>query len=468
MTERLQLEEEVRQIQERVAAAKHGDRVEIILRLAVRWNELQKILRDVRPHIVHFSCHGTGQEELLLADEGGRHRAVTGSALADLFRLLGEDVHMVVLNACYSSSQAEEIARHIECVVGMRRRIGDAAAITFSEAFYPALAYGDGIQKAFDLGKNQLALGGFGDAEVPQLLLKPGVDPTRLILLSPAPPSPRVAPLPPRPPAPSILLHIDLALDNRVDLDHAKTLLPDKPDRTLHLSDYGVQPTPRGSELSWDRCVRAIDKMMAAARKEASSLGRAPQYYVVGHGALPVFAYLGLELAAWADVILLNQRRDKSWDVLRISDGQPPPGERFFDVVRGLEDAQPSPAEGRVGVFISTKFPLKEDDIDGFMRAQGGSLAGIVEVRTGGPGETILDASNAARASHELMGIFDRIPTAYPHRTGLAVFIGGPVTLAFLVGRAINPRVFREVLLPNYDGQAYQPALTFQWPRGRS
>ena len=64
-----------------------------------------------------------------------------------------------MLNACYSEAQAQAIAKHIDCVVGMTTAVGDDAAIDFATAFYRALGYGRDVQTAFDLGTNQIALG---------------------------------------------------------------------------------------------------------------------------------------------------------------------------------------------------------------------------------------------------------------------------------------------------------------------
>jgi hypothetical protein len=76
----------------------------------------------------------------------------------------------VVLNACYSEGQAQAIAEHTDCVVGMSDAIGDQAAIRFAASFYQALGYGRDVKTAFDLGCNQIDLEHLGDKDVPQLL----------------------------------------------------------------------------------------------------------------------------------------------------------------------------------------------------------------------------------------------------------------------------------------------------------
>ena len=67
----------------------------------------------------------------------------------------------VVLNACYSESQANVITQHIPFVVGMKQAIGDPAAIKFAVGFYDALFAGKNFEKAFQFGLSAIDLKGF-------------------------------------------------------------------------------------------------------------------------------------------------------------------------------------------------------------------------------------------------------------------------------------------------------------------
>ena len=77
-----------------------------------------------------------------------------------------------MLNACYSERQAQAIAEHIDCVVGMTSAVGDDAAIQFATGFYRALGYGRDVQTAFDLGTNLIALQGLPDVDTPHLVAR--------------------------------------------------------------------------------------------------------------------------------------------------------------------------------------------------------------------------------------------------------------------------------------------------------
>ena len=72
------------------------------------------------------------------------------------FELFAANLECVVLNACYSEAQAEAIANHIPYVVGMKRKIGDTAAIEFATAFYDALGAGESFEFAFKLARNAI------------------------------------------------------------------------------------------------------------------------------------------------------------------------------------------------------------------------------------------------------------------------------------------------------------------------
>lgn len=73
---------------------------------------------------------------LYFQDAEGRPQLVSAEALAGVFDAAGSSVRLVILNACYSNSQAEALVAHVECVVGMRGSINDAAAQNFAIGFY--------------------------------------------------------------------------------------------------------------------------------------------------------------------------------------------------------------------------------------------------------------------------------------------------------------------------------------------
>ena len=109
------------------------------------------------PQIVHFCGHGE-EDGLMVEDEHGTAVLVTPEALAELFKLFEHHTECVLLNACYSQTQAEAIRQHIPYVIGMSRDIHDKTAIEFAVGFYDALGAGKSIEDAFKFGRNALQL----------------------------------------------------------------------------------------------------------------------------------------------------------------------------------------------------------------------------------------------------------------------------------------------------------------------
>ena len=179
-TDKLRLDEEIREIHERIRAADFRDHFELLSRWAVRPDDLLQAFNEVRPHIVHFSGHGSRVCELMLEDNDGNAKPVSEAALISLFRNLRDNIRLVVLNACHSNAQAKAISGEIECSIGMSRAIGDDAAISFASWFYGALAFGRSVGEAFEQGRTALMLHGIPEDSIPVLLVRPGVDPLRL------------------------------------------------------------------------------------------------------------------------------------------------------------------------------------------------------------------------------------------------------------------------------------------------
>jgi len=65
----------------------------------------------------------------------------------------------------------------------MSTAITDDASIAFIASFYRALGFGRSIQESFNQGKTALLLAGIPEENTPELLMKPGVDPNKIILI---------------------------------------------------------------------------------------------------------------------------------------------------------------------------------------------------------------------------------------------------------------------------------------------
>jgi AAA-like domain/TIR domain/CHAT domain len=157
-TNRLRIDEEVREIQEEFKRANQREDFEIVSRWAVRPSDVQRALLDFQPHVVHFSGHGDGEAGLALENDGGKTQLVGAESLGRLFKLFINQIECVVLNACYSEVQANAIYQHIDYVIGMKQQIGDKAAVKFAAGFYRALGAGRSYEDAYEFGCNAIDL----------------------------------------------------------------------------------------------------------------------------------------------------------------------------------------------------------------------------------------------------------------------------------------------------------------------
>ncbi|MBX9791316.1 MAG: CHAT domain-containing protein [Pirellulales bacterium] len=180
---RLRVDEEVREIEAKIRASDHRDSLQFITKWAARPDDLLQSLNEHKPQIVHFSGHGS-PDQIALVDQGGNPKTVTTEALVSLFNTLKDGIRVVVLNACFSRSQAEAVAQHVGCAIGMNRSISDEAAIFFAASFYRAIGFGRSIKDAFDQGRTALLLEGISEHDTPELITGPGIEPDKIILVN--------------------------------------------------------------------------------------------------------------------------------------------------------------------------------------------------------------------------------------------------------------------------------------------
>ena len=169
-TDRLRLDEEVREIETALERSRGRERFQIIAKFAVRVSDLRRSLLDHKPQFVHFSGHGAGEQGLALEDDGGKRKLVSTAALARLLKLF--EVKCVLLNACYSEKQAAAICQHVDYVMGMNQAIGDRAAIEFAVGFYDALGANRSIEDAFEMGCTTLDLESIPESDTPVLKIR--------------------------------------------------------------------------------------------------------------------------------------------------------------------------------------------------------------------------------------------------------------------------------------------------------
>lgn len=192
-TGRLQIDLEVKMIQDAILKSKYRDYIEIIPKLAVTINDFRNALLSEKPDIVHFTGHGASglpgefiensrdinlpQTELeiqqagclVLESNSGGHQLLKPKAVANLVKMYKDSIKCIVLAACHSQYQAELFSEHVNYAIGMKKAVLDKSAIAFSTAFYEAIGNAETFPFAFEFASNNIDLNGLEGSDIPQL-----------------------------------------------------------------------------------------------------------------------------------------------------------------------------------------------------------------------------------------------------------------------------------------------------------
>jgi hypothetical protein len=207
-TSQLALDQECAAIERELQMTAHRDDFEFRSKWMVSVDELARHLMELQPTVIHFSGHGihtapgpthssamhrdmaaserpevfAGGGGAYLDDDAGGPQLVTGRALAMMIRSAASSVRLVVLNACYSDSQADALRTVVDCVVGMTGAIDDAAARSFAVGFYRALGNRRSVGRAVDHAVATLAAKQRPEEQLPRCRTRDGLDANQMVL----------------------------------------------------------------------------------------------------------------------------------------------------------------------------------------------------------------------------------------------------------------------------------------------
>jgi len=182
----LRVGREQKRISDAVRFASGRESILLDLRPAATGEDLLNGLTQGRPHIVHFSGHGSDAVVVFEQDTDAKNHGavVTAGAFAAALRAVDEPPLLVVLNACSSAPQAERLVEGIASfAIGHSDSVTDGDAIAYAARFYASLADGQSIQAAHELARAALLLQGTPDFDLPQLYSAAGLDPAATILV---------------------------------------------------------------------------------------------------------------------------------------------------------------------------------------------------------------------------------------------------------------------------------------------
>lgn len=133
---------------------------------------LDAALREIDPHILHFTGHGvfiTAQDTgvLLMEQTDGREREVPNAEFANLLERRAKSLRLIFLSACQSAVAARNegyadlaprlLEAGIPAVVAMQFSVFNKSAMEFGSTFYKGLADGDAVDAALTEARGLLA-----------------------------------------------------------------------------------------------------------------------------------------------------------------------------------------------------------------------------------------------------------------------------------------------------------------------
>ena len=87
-TSKLDLDIEIREIRSKIRESEHRGSMKLVGRWAVQPSDIAVALQEVKPHVVHFSGHGSGQEGLILHNQTESPQPVSADAIVELLSLI--------------------------------------------------------------------------------------------------------------------------------------------------------------------------------------------------------------------------------------------------------------------------------------------------------------------------------------------------------------------------------------------
>jgi hypothetical protein len=175
-TSRLRLMEEARELQERIRSGAHGRAFKVVHYLAVQPRDLLRGLQEEQPHILHFSGHANYDKQILFQNDQGTSQPISPKDLVDLIKVFPGNLKLALLMLCFGRKHASALVQVIDFAIGMTKPILDKGAVSFSAAFYQALAGGSSVQQAFDGARAVMGMEGRTVFTSSDLLVRPGVN----------------------------------------------------------------------------------------------------------------------------------------------------------------------------------------------------------------------------------------------------------------------------------------------------
>ena len=116
--------------------------------------------------------------KIILGGAPGRGKTIDQQGLVEVLGLYNHHLRLVLLNACFTKTQARSLAKVIDYSVGTGKGIGDKGSVAFAGAFYRALGFGKSIREAFNSAQAELGLTKMPRTQGIELFVREGISET--------------------------------------------------------------------------------------------------------------------------------------------------------------------------------------------------------------------------------------------------------------------------------------------------
>jgi hypothetical protein len=147
-----ELEREGAELERSLRTSVRKGQLDLVYGSMAQPSDLSRVLHRHRPHIIHFSGHGSATRAL--ADASGKPLHPTD--IANLFSE-ARGIRCVVLESCYTRPQADAIAKSVESVIAISTRAAEEDVTSFATKFYSELSSGTSVKRAFELARRRTA-----------------------------------------------------------------------------------------------------------------------------------------------------------------------------------------------------------------------------------------------------------------------------------------------------------------------
>lgn len=261
---------------------------------------------------------------------------------------------------------------------------------------------------------------------------------------------------------------IDAPIHREACLAAASAALRGKMPRFLCLLPARNRPT---TDAEWQQATTAQAEWVAKLKTELRLLGKAPRVHVFAHSPIPLAFHLGYLLSGWTDLVPYQYDRDRSswaaWVGERSSDPScvvekigfrstqiPPPAGDLPFAVEGLPEGIDK-GNGVGAIIVSVTH-----DASSAAEETVAPLSPIAKIhlRARNVGHRAVRTPEDARsASRQFREVLDKVVHLRPSMKSLHVFYAGPLGLAMLLGREVNPNVHPPLVVYDHKAREHPP-----------